>query len=60
MNEALKLAGLSVLRSVLIAVGGIAVAKGYISNTGLEQVVGALIVVITAAWGAADKLKGPK
>lgn len=62
MNDAMKLAAMSVLRSVLITLGGVAVAKGYLTNTGLEQVVGAVIVIVTAAWGAFDKMpkKGAK
>lgn len=57
MNEAVKLALLSVLRSTLIAAGGFAVTKGWISADMLTQIVGAILVVATAAWGAVDKLK---
>lgn len=58
MNEASKLAALSVLRSILIAAGSYAVSKGYIDENALNQLVGGLVVVIAAAWGAIDKLKG--
>lgn len=55
MNEAAKLAVMSVVRSSLIAAGGYAVAKGWITASGLEQIVGAILVLATAMWGAIDK-----
>lgn len=56
MNEGIKLAALSVFRSVLIAAGSYAVARGWIGQGDLEQVVGAVVVIAAAAWGAVDKL----
>lgn len=46
----------TVVRSVLIALGGVFVTKGYIDNDTLQQVVSALVVLITAGWGVVDKL----
>ena len=51
-----KNAILSVVRSILIAAGGWAVGKGYISEPGLQELVGAVMVIASAAWGAIDKL----
>lgn len=59
MNDSMKLAAMSVLRSVLIAAGGAAVAKGWISEGMLEQGVGAFVVLATLVWGAIDKLRKP-
>lgn len=44
-------------RSVLIALGGIFVTKGYIDNDTLQQIVSAIVVLITAAWGVVEKLR---
>jgi stage V sporulation protein SpoVS len=60
VNDSQKLAVMSAVRSILIAVGGIAVARGYITDDVLTQVVGAFITIATAAWGVVDKLKGPQ
>lgn len=54
MNQAMVL---SLVRSVLIGLGGWFVAKGYIDNDTLTQVVSAIVVVASAAWGAVDKAK---
>lgn len=54
MNQAMIF---SIVRSVLIAVGGVFVAKGYIDNDTLQQVVSAIVVVASAAWGAFEKVK---
>lgn len=43
---------LSIVRHVLTAVGGIAVAKGYIDSDTLTQVVGAVVTLVGAGWGA--------
>lgn len=60
MNDQQKLAVMSAVRSILIAVGGVAVARGYITDDVLTQVVGAVITITSAAWGVVDKLKGPQ
>jgi hypothetical protein len=44
-------------RSVLLTVGGIFVAKGYIDNDTLTQIVSAVITLATASWGVVEKLK---
>jgi hypothetical protein len=46
----------TIARSVLIAAGGWFVSKGYFDNDTLQQVVSALVVLITAGWGVVDKM----
>ena len=48
---------LSVLRSVLISAGTYAAAKGLIDAGQVEQIVGAAVVLLAAAWGAVEKLR---
>lgn len=55
MNDATKLATMSVLRSILIAAGGYAVAKGWVAESNVEQTVGTVLVFVTAVWGVIDK-----
>lgn len=45
----------TIVRSLLITLGGIGVTKGYYDNDTLTQVAGALTTVITAAWGVWEK-----
>lgn len=51
-----QLAAMSLLRSVLIALGSFGVTKGYITEDTLHQAVGALLVIFTALWGYIEKL----
>jgi hypothetical protein len=60
MTPEQKQALLSVLRSILIAVGAYAVGKGWLTESVVAEAVPALIVVLTAAWGAVEKLNQPK
>ena len=46
----------TIARSVLIALGSVFVTKGYLDNDTLQQIVSALVVLITAGWGVFDKL----
>lgn len=41
---------LSIMRAVLMGLGGILVAKGITDPTGLEQAVGAVVMLVSAAW----------
>jgi len=54
MNEASKQALLSALRSILIAAGS---SLGLLSETTLNEVVGAVMVIIPIAWGIWDKFR---
>ena len=42
---------LSIVRSVILAVGGWATGKGYVDGATATTVGGALVTIITAAWG---------
>lgn len=53
------LMAMSILRSILLSIGGYFVGTGKLSNDVLQQLVPAIIVIVTAAWGAFDK-KDPK
>lgn len=39
------------IRTLLIALGGGAVAKGWVTESALEPLVGAVVVIATALWG---------
>ena len=60
MNDAMKLGLMSVLRTVLVAVGSFAVTKGWIDDATMQQVVGGLVVILTAVWGFLDKREKPQ
>ncbi len=51
MNDALKQAALSLLRTTLAVAGGIAVGRGWITTEQSVEVGGALLVLVPAAWG---------
>lgn len=55
MNDATKLGLMSVLRTVLVAVGSYAVTKGWLDDATMQQVVGGVVVLLTALWGFLDK-----
>lgn len=44
-----------VVRAVLAAVGGIAVAKGYIDNGTMTTIVGAVTTIAVAVWSVIAK-----
>lgn len=45
----------AVLRHLLTAVGGIAVARGYLDSGTLETTVGAVLTIVGVAWSIWDK-----
>ena len=49
----------TIARSVLLSFGGFFVAKGYVDNETLQQVVSAVVVLFTAAWGVVEKMRRP-
>ena len=55
MDQATKDAVLSAVRSLLIVLGSGLVAKGYLSDGVMQQVIGAVMVLLPAAWGIWDK-----
>lgn len=44
-----------IIRAVLAAIGGILVGKGYLSADVLNDIIGALVVLATAAWSIFHK-----
>lgn len=40
----------SIVRQILLAAGGFAVGKGWVDNTTMIQIVGALSILIGSAW----------
>lgn len=57
MNEA---AFMSALRSFLIALGGVGVTKGYITEDVLHAGVGLLLILAPAVWGYLEKINRDK
>lgn len=49
MNQAMIL---SLLRYALVSAGTYVVAKGYLSETAWNEIVGGLMMIVPAAWGA--------
>lgn len=47
-------------RSILIALGGVFVQRGYIDDAGLQQAVGAALVLGAGAWGVWQKVRAQK
>jgi hypothetical protein len=47
---------LSAVRSLLLVAGGYAVGEGVISEPAMQEVVGAILILVTAAWGYVEKL----
>lgn len=60
MNEVTKQALLSVVRSSLMILGSLLVAHGYASKELVNEVVGALMAGIPAAWGVWDKYQAER
>jgi len=56
MNEITK----SLIRHILSAAGGYLVAKGIVSADQLPEIVGAIITLVAAGWGVANKRKAPE
>jgi hypothetical protein len=51
---------LSLVRSTLIAVGGVLTALGWVSAEVVQQIVGAALILIPAAWGAWQKVQADR
>ena len=51
MNEQVK----GLIRHVLTFVGGIAVAKGIFDESGVSEIIGAVMTVIGTVWSIASK-----
>ena len=55
MNSAEGQGLLSVVRSVLIALGSLLTAKGYVDSDTVNQIIGGVMVLLPAIWGVWDK-----
>ncbi|MGP1665725.1 MAG: Pam3-gp28 family putative phage holin, partial [Rhodanobacter sp.] len=55
MEDGTKAAVLSAIRSILIAVGSMLAAKGYIDDGTVQSMIGAVMVIIPVLWGVLDK-----
>lgn len=49
-----------VIRAVLAALGGLLVGKGYLDESTLTSLIGALGVLFTAGWSIWDKISKKK
>ena len=49
---------IALLRHLLTFIGGTLVAKGLLDATALQEIIGALITLISVGWMAVDKVKG--
>lgn len=55
MNDANKQAVFSAVRSILIALGSMLVARGYIDDGTAQSMIGAAMVILPLVWGVLDK-----
>ena len=56
----MKAATLALLRHLLTFIGGTLVAKGIVDAEVLQEVIGAILTLLSVGWMALDKYKGPK
>ena len=49
---------IALLRHLLTFIGGTLVAKGLLDATALQEIIGALITLLSVGWMALDKSKG--
>lgn len=60
MNDATSQALLSAIRTILVMMGTALAAHGYIDNGSVNEIVGAVMVIIPAVWGVWDKYRAEK
>ena len=53
----MKAAALALLRHLLTFIGGALVAKGFIDTESLQELIGALITLLSIGWMTVDKAK---
>lgn len=46
---------LALVRHILTFVGGAAVARGYMDDASMQQIVGAVVTLISLGWSLLDK-----
>jgi hypothetical protein len=60
MDDTARNALLSAVRTLLGALGGFLVTKGIIDSSTMQDVVGAIMVIIPVVWGAWDKYRAER
>jgi hypothetical protein len=53
----MKAATLALLRHLLTFIGGALVAKGFIDTESLQEIIGAIITLLSIGWMTVDKAK---
>ena len=53
----MKAAAISLLRHLLTFIGGALVAKGFIDTESLQELIGAVITLLSIGWMTVDKAK---
>ena len=53
----MKAATLALLRHLLTFIGGALVAKGFIDTESLQEVIGAILTLLSIGWMTVDKAK---
>jgi hypothetical protein len=48
------------LRTVLAAVGGLLVMRGFLSDETLNQIIGVVVIIVPAVWSAWDKIQSER
>ena len=55
----MKSAVIALLRHLLTFIGGALVAKGFIDTESLQEIIGAIISILSVTWMAVSKYKAP-
>ena len=56
----MKAAVIALLRHLLTFIGGTLVAKGIIDTESLQEIIGAVITLLSVGWMSIEKYKAPK
>ena len=57
MNDANTQALLSAIRSLLMVIGGVLASHGFLSESAVNEAIGAVMVILPAAYGIWDKYR---
>ena len=56
----MKSAVIALLRHLLTFIGGTLVAKGIIDTESLQEIIGAILTLLSVGWMSVEKYKAPK
>ena len=56
----MKSAVIALLRHLLTFIGGTLVAKGIIDTESLQEIIGAVLTILSVGWMSIEKYKAPK